>query len=63
MNYFSYLCTWLSPDGGIGRRSGLKHPEGILCRSDPSSGYVSRQMVKKRLSACSAKEDALEFHK
>ena len=46
MNYFSYLCTWLSPDGGIGRRSGLKHPEGILGRSDPSLGYVSWQIVK-----------------
>ena len=46
MNFFSYLCTWLSPDGGIGRRSGLKHLEVNLCRSDPSSGYVSWQIVK-----------------
>ena len=63
MNFFSYFCTRLSPDGGIGRRSGLKHLEVNLCRSDPSSGYVSWQIVKKRLSACFAKEDALEFHK
>ena len=32
LNYYSYLCTrnskFLSPDGGIGRRVGLKHQWG-----------------------------------
>jgi hypothetical protein len=29
----------LSPDGGIGRRAGLKHQWGNPCRFDPGSGY------------------------
>ena len=28
-----------SPDGGIGRRAGLKHQWGNPCRFDPGSGY------------------------
>ena len=27
------------PDGGIGRRAGLKHQWGNPCRFDPGSGY------------------------
>ena len=46
MNFFFFFFTRLSPDGGTDRRVGLKHPEGILGRSDPSSGYVSWQIVK-----------------
>ncbi len=34
-----YLCTRKSPDGGIGRRAGLKHQWGNPCRFDPGSGY------------------------
>ena len=30
----------LSPDGGIGRRAGLKHQWGNPCRFDPGSGYL-----------------------
>ena len=29
-----------SPDGGIGRRAGLKHQWGNPCRFDPGSGYM-----------------------
>ncbi len=28
-----------SPDGGIGRRAGLKHQWSNPCRFDPGSGY------------------------
>lgn len=35
----TYLCTGTSPDGGIGRRVGLKHRWGNPCRFDPGSGY------------------------
>ena len=34
-----YLCNALSPDGGIGRRDGLKHHWSNPCRFDPGSGY------------------------
>ena len=29
----------ISPDGGIGRRAGLKHQWSNPCRFDPGSGY------------------------
>ena len=32
--------TVKSPDGGIGRRAGLKHQWGNPCRFDPGSGYL-----------------------
>ncbi len=31
-----------SPDGGIGRRAGLKHQWSNPCRFDPGSGYKGR---------------------
>ena len=31
-----------SPDGGIGRRAGLKHQWGDPCRFDPGSGYLKQ---------------------
>ena len=35
-----YICTLkTSPDGGIGRRVGLKHQWSNPCRFDPGSGY------------------------
>ena len=39
-----FCCTFAavlipSPDGGIGRRAGLKHQWGDPCRFDPGSGY------------------------
>ena len=33
------LHRFTSPDGGIGRRAGLKHQWGNPCRFDPGSGY------------------------
>ena len=33
--------THTSPDGGIGRRAGLKHQWSNPCRFDPGSGYRS----------------------
>ena len=36
-----YLCNALSPDGGIGRRAGLKHQWSNPSRFDPGSGYKS----------------------
>ena len=33
------FASALSPDGGIGRRAGLKHQWGNPCRFDPGSGY------------------------
>ena len=33
-----YLCTRKSPDGGIGRRAGLKHQWGNPSRFEPGSG-------------------------
>ena len=33
------LQRFSSPDGGIGRRAGLKHQWGNPCRFDPGSGY------------------------
>ena len=31
-----------SPDGGIGRRAGLKHQWSNPCRFDPGSGYLTK---------------------
>ena len=47
---FCYLCTRksaqaLCPDGGIGRRAGLKHQWGNPCRFDPGSGYEFNSTV------------------
>ena len=46
---FQYLCTSnrkdhpsTSPDGGIGRRAGLKHQWSNPCRFDPGSGYQTK---------------------
>ena len=33
-----------SPDGGIGRRAGLKHQWSNPCRFDPGSGYQKSQI-------------------
>ena len=55
-NYFAgkqkkaYLCSRKSkdmrPDGGIGRRAGLKHQWGNPSRFDPGSGYAKRLLIK-----------------
>ena len=37
---FTTFATHLSPDGGIGRRAGLKHQWGNPSRFDPGSGYA-----------------------
>ena len=34
--------TLTSPDGGIGRRAGLKHQWSNPCRFDPGSGYPTK---------------------
>ena len=34
-----------SPDGGIGRRAGLKHQWSNPCRFDPGSGYQKMQVL------------------
>ena len=43
----SYLCIAFEknkcPDGGIGRRAGLKHQWGNPSRFDPGSGYKERK--------------------
>ena len=49
MNYFAISENYdtfallktihTSPDGGIGRRAGLKHQWSNPCRFDPGSGY------------------------
>ena len=36
-----------SPDGGIGRRAGLKHQWGNPCRFDPGSGYEERLILNE----------------
>ena len=51
MNYFAISENYdtfallktihTSPDGGIGRRAGLKHQWSNPCRFDPGSGYRS----------------------
>ena len=42
-----YLCTrFKSPDGGIGRRAGLKHQWGNPSRFDPGSGYKSSRSME-----------------
>ena len=44
----SYLCIAFEknkcPDGGIGRRAGLKHQWGNPSRFDPGSGYKERKL-------------------
>ena len=49
LNYYSYLCTrnskFLSPDGGIGRRAGLKHQWSNPSRFEPESGYFYYIMI------------------
>ena len=40
LNFSSYLCNRKSPDGGIGRRAGLKHQWGNPSRFEPGSGYA-----------------------
>ena len=53
---YTYLCTHKSPDGGIGRRAGLKHQWGNPCRFDPGSGYfiksfkISQDAENKQLA-------------
>ena len=43
---FHIICnifaTLTSPDGGIGRRAGLKHQWSNPCRFDPGSGYQTK---------------------
>ena len=39
----------LSPDGGIGRRAGLKHQWGNPCRFDPGSGYNEEDMTNRHV--------------
>ncbi len=38
-----------SPDGGIGRRAGLKHQWSNPCRFDPGSGYTRSAIERRRL--------------
>ena len=38
----SELTRSNGPDGGIGRRAGLKHQWSNPCRFDPGSGYKDR---------------------
>ena len=38
-NLFLILQSDKGPDGGIGRRAGLKHQWSNPCRFDPGSGY------------------------
>ena len=40
----SFLCKHHRPDGGIGRRAGLKHQWGNPSRFDPGSGYKEPQV-------------------
>ena len=47
---YSYLCTRLSPDGGIGRRAGLKHQWGNPSRFEPGSGYSEGRIFPVRPS-------------
>ena len=42
---FLYGNTKFCPDGGIGRRAGLKHQWGDPCRFDPGSGYKIRLAI------------------
>ncbi len=35
-----FRITEKCPDGGIGRRVGLKHQYRKMCRFDPGSGYI-----------------------
>ena len=44
-----YLCNALSPDGGIGRRAGLKHQWSNPSRFDPGSGYF-KSLVNQRFT-------------
>lgn len=37
---YHYLCRHKSPDGGIGRRAGLKHQWSNPSRFEPESGYL-----------------------
>ena len=46
----STFALALSPDGGIGRRAGLKHQWGNPCRFDPGSGYRTRLVIKRLLT-------------
>ena len=39
---FVPLQPLISPDGGIGRRAGLKHQWSNPCRFDPGSGYQEK---------------------
>ena len=52
---FAYLCPPKSPDGGIGRRAGLKHQWGNPSRFDPGSGYKAEE--QKCYSAFTFYED------
>ena len=49
-----YLCSALSPDGGIGRRAGLKHQWSNPSRFDPGSGYKSLNVKPCKLNICRA---------
>ena len=42
----------LSPDGGIGRRAGLKHQWGNPCRFDPGSGYRKERSLLLSFFCC-----------
>ena len=49
-----------SPDGGIGRRAGLKHQWSNPCRFDPGSGYRSGVSVSTE-APFSSKMQVLDF--
>ena len=48
---FHYICTLtICPDGGIGRRAGLKHQWSDPCRFDPGSGYFTKHSDRLTIS-------------
>ena len=49
-NFFAYLCTRLSPDGGIGRRAGLKHQWGNPSRFEPGSAVVLTALFHEKVN-------------
>ncbi len=49
MNTFAFLFKE-GPDGGIGRRAGLKHQWGDPCRFDPGSGYIIKKPVNQLIN-------------
>jgi hypothetical protein len=56
-----YLCTAESPDGGIGRRAGLKH-QWIHFHAGSTPALGTRKHCKRLVCSASCFNDSFQFN-